>query len=194
MLIVVWAFAVGVLTFANVDSPIRPFVVMGFVLVCPGLAFVRLLGLKDRMTELTLSLALSLALGTIVAEVMIVFARLLSPVGGLMVLIGISLDGVALQLIAARRTPAELRSENANIEVVNDATRRGACDLPSELLHGAGQPAGYDPEPVDRSKLGQLGQAQDEPPTGREPNVLLAEPHGLEITKLDATPDREAET
>jgi len=64
----------------------------------------------------------------------------------------------------------------------------------SELLHRAGQRAGQILERVDHSPLGPVVQARDELFTGREPNLLLVEPHSLVITGLYATADRDAET
>lgn len=64
----------------------------------------------------------------------------------------------------------------------------------SELLHQAGQRAGQILEQVDHSPLGPVVQARDELFTGREPNLLLVEPHTLVITGVYATADRDAET
>lgn len=64
----------------------------------------------------------------------------------------------------------------------------------SELLHRAGQRAGQILERVDHSPLGPVVQARDELFTGRDPNLLLVEPHSLVITGLYATADRDAET
>ena len=64
----------------------------------------------------------------------------------------------------------------------------------SELLHRAGKRAGQILEQVDHSPLGPVVQARDELFTGREPNLLLVEPHSLVITGLYATADRDAET
>ncbi len=78
----------------------RQFVVFGFALLCPGLAFVRLLGLRDFWATLTLGVAVSLVLDSLVAEVM-VLARLWSPFWGLMLLAGLSAAGAALQVLQA---------------------------------------------------------------------------------------------
>jgi uncharacterized membrane protein len=53
---------------APVPVPVRAVLVVGFALVSPGLAWVRLLDLHDRLVELTLGIALSIALGTLVAS------------------------------------------------------------------------------------------------------------------------------
>jgi hypothetical protein len=64
----------------------------------------------------------------------------------------------------------------------------------SQLLHEAGRRAGEILEKVDHSPLGRVVLARDELFTGRNPNLLLVEPHSLVITGLYATQDREAET
>jgi heme/copper-type cytochrome/quinol oxidase subunit 4 len=69
-----------------------------FLLICPGMAFVRLLGIRERLTELIVAIALSMALDTAVSETMVLTKRW-SPEWGLVVLIGMSAAGAALQII-----------------------------------------------------------------------------------------------
>ena len=64
----------------------------------------------------------------------------------------------------------------------------------SELLHRAGQRAGEVLEQVNHAPLGAVVLARDELFTGRDPNLLLVEPHSLVITGLYAVTDRDAET
>jgi hypothetical protein len=64
----------------------------------------------------------------------------------------------------------------------------------ADLLHLAGQRAGAILEKIDHSPLGPVVLARDELFTGRDPNLLLVEPHPLVITGLYATADRDAET
>lgn len=64
----------------------------------------------------------------------------------------------------------------------------------SDLLHRAGQRAGEVLEQVNHAPLGPVVLARDELFTGRDPNLLLVEPHSLVITGLYAVTDREAET
>ncbi len=103
-LAVVWpvaltASAIGVafLTFVQAESPMRAAVAFWFLLACPGMAFVRVLGVKDALAEWTLAIALSLVLDTLVAEAML-FAGVWSPAWGLGALIGMTGGGIALQL------------------------------------------------------------------------------------------------
>jgi hypothetical protein len=64
----------------------------------------------------------------------------------------------------------------------------------SHLLHEAGQQAGHILQDIDHSVLGPVMQARDELFVGRDPILLMVEPHHLVITGLYATRDREAET
>ena len=64
----------------------------------------------------------------------------------------------------------------------------------SGLMHEAGRRAGEILKAVDHSVLGKVVQARDEIFVGREPILLMVEPHSLVITGLYATDDRDAET
>lgn len=95
-LIVAWGTAVGVVTFTGAWPAIQPFVVLPFLLYCPGTAWVRLLGLGPGLTELTLGVALSLVLTTAVAAGML-YAGLSSPRGSLAVLLALTLVAVVME-------------------------------------------------------------------------------------------------
>jgi hypothetical protein len=62
------------------------------------MAFVRLIGIREFFAEMSIAVALSVALDTLVAGVML-YTGSWSPNFGLAVLIGLSLTGVVLQLI-----------------------------------------------------------------------------------------------
>ena len=64
----------------------------------------------------------------------------------------------------------------------------------SKLLHEAGERAGEILQSVDHSALGAAMQARDELFVGRDPILLMVEPHSLTITGLYATTDRDADT
>jgi hypothetical protein len=96
------AVAVGLATLAGVQGPVRAGLALWFLLICPGLALVRLLRLDDTVFELTLGVALSLALDTLVAGGLL-YAGAWSPAGALAVLIAISVAGALLQLALARQ-------------------------------------------------------------------------------------------
>jgi hypothetical protein len=84
------------------------------------------------------------------------------------------------------------RSAEDCLEVALDVGRSPA--FLSHLLHEAGQCAGEVLEKVDHTPLGPAMQARDELFVGREPILLMVEPHSLVITGLYATADRDAET
>jgi len=64
----------------------------------------------------------------------------------------------------------------------------------SALSHEAGRRAGEILQEIDHSVLGKVVQARDELFVGRDPILLMVEPHSLVITGLYATADRDAET
>lgn len=78
------------------------------------------------------------------------------------------------------------------LETTLDVSRSNATV--SQLLHEAGSRAGEILAAIDHSPLGEVVLARDEIFTGRDPNLLLVEPHTLVITGLYAAQDREAET
>jgi len=79
----------------HVPVPVRAVLVVGFALVAPGLAWVRLVGIEDRLAELTLGIALSIAIGTLVASIQ-AYAGAWSPKGCIVLL--------ALVVVAAAAT------------------------------------------------------------------------------------------
>jgi Txe/YoeB family toxin of Txe-Axe toxin-antitoxin module len=64
----------------------------------------------------------------------------------------------------------------------------------SALIHEAGQRAGEILAQVDHTVMGAVMQARDELFVGRDPILLMVDPHSLVITGLYATEDRDAET
>ena len=94
---------------ANLNSPLRPLVAFGFLLVCPGMAFVRLLHLTDHWVELGLAVPLSIALDTLIAE-MLVLLKIWSLNGAVIVLVAISIGGAALQGVISYRARLAARS------------------------------------------------------------------------------------
>ena len=64
----------------------------------------------------------------------------------------------------------------------------------SALIHEAGQRAGEILAKVNHAVMGAVIQARDELFVGRDPILLMVDPHSLVITGLYATEDRDAET
>jgi len=90
------ALAAAAVAFAGAPGPLRAPVVLAFLALGPGMAFVPLLGLRDPLAELTLGIAVSLALDLAVAATML-YAGAWSPPASLAVLAGIALGGAAVQ-------------------------------------------------------------------------------------------------
>lgn len=95
------AVGVSLMVATGSQSPFRSVLVFWFLLVCPGMAFVKLLPVRSQLIELTLAVAGSIVLNTLVAEVMI-YTRRWSPEWGLYTLVLLSFVGVALQLWRGR--------------------------------------------------------------------------------------------
>ncbi len=104
VMIVLSAVGIGLAVIQGWPAPARAALALWFLLICPGMAFVRLLQLDDKVREWTLAVALSLALDTGLALLM-VYSRLWSPRLGLALLIGLSGLGALLQLVVSWRLP-----------------------------------------------------------------------------------------
>ena len=98
IIISISAMVLVIVTFTG--APFRPAVAFWFLLICPGMAYVRLLHIEEWVAELTLAIALSIAFNIFVSETMI-FARIWSPKAGLVALICISMLGATCQIIDA---------------------------------------------------------------------------------------------
>jgi uncharacterized membrane protein len=101
-LVVVLAAAAVAVTLADVRSPARAAIVLAFVLVVPGLAIVRPIGLRDPLVELTLGVAVSVAIDTLAASA-ILYAGGWSPSLVLVVIVGLTLAATAGDAILERR-------------------------------------------------------------------------------------------
>ncbi|MHB1005749.1 MAG: hypothetical protein ACYC3S_08915 [Chloroflexota bacterium] len=108
-LVIVLALAADLAVVANLELPWRGLAVFAFLLLGPGLPYVRVLVLPSVATELTLAMALSLALDTAVAEVMIL-AQVWSAGTALAVLIFMAVAGVFIDLVRATRRKGTVAS------------------------------------------------------------------------------------
>jgi hypothetical protein len=84
------------------------------------------------------------------------------------------------------------RAAEICLQTAFDESRSPACM--SALLHEAGMRAGEILRQVDHAGMGEVVLARDELFVGREPILLMVEPHSLVITSLYATAARDAET
>lgn len=106
-LIVLSAFALVLVRIVPVAPPVHVGVSLWFLSVCPGMAFIRLLDLRNRVAELVLAIAASLTIDTIVNEIA-VYTRTWSADLVLMVLISVALVGTALQIMKTHAASSRL--------------------------------------------------------------------------------------
>jgi hypothetical protein len=105
----VWALVVAAVALAQVDSPLRPALLLSFLLVGPGLALVRLLHLGDLLAELTLACALGVVLTTFVSAGLAYSGYWVPGVGlALLICMTLAANSVeALRITTARRAASE---------------------------------------------------------------------------------------
>jgi hypothetical protein len=96
--------AAGAATFASAPAPVRPAVVLLFLLIGPGVALVGLLRLEDPLEELLLIVGASLTLDLLVAEAL-VLSRGWSAHACMLLLMAIAIGGAAAQILSTRREP-----------------------------------------------------------------------------------------
>lgn len=108
--IIASALTVNVVVLGDVQSVIRPLLVFWFLLICPGMAFVRLLRIRPFASELTLGLTLSITLDTIVAAILL-YAGVWSPAVGIAILGCLSTVGALGQIILLRCGATEIGNE-----------------------------------------------------------------------------------
>jgi len=95
------ALAATAVVFGDVETPLRPAVVLWFVVCCPGLPVVALLELGDPTAEALITVGLSLSLATLVSTVL-VLAGAPSPRLALGVLVGMTAASAVLDLVFIR--------------------------------------------------------------------------------------------
>lgn len=107
--VVITASAAMAVATALLDTgpPVQPLLVIWFLLVCPGMAFVRLLRLPGLVLQWILAIVVSIALGVVVSQAFL-YLHYWSPVAGLVTLAAFSLVGVILQLL---QDAGELRGQ-----------------------------------------------------------------------------------
>jgi hypothetical protein len=97
LVILVSSLAMALLLLADVHSPVRLVAALWFLLVCTGMAFVPLLGVRPLGFELGLGVVLSIVLDTLVTTTLLL-AGGLSANSGLLALVGLCMVGCALQV------------------------------------------------------------------------------------------------
>lgn len=100
--IIVTTLATASLAAVDAPGPIRPAVTVLFALTCPGLSLVRLLQLRDPLAELALGVATSVALAGLIGGVLL-YSGMWSPLGGLAILVAITVAAIVAELRSVRR-------------------------------------------------------------------------------------------
>ncbi len=106
LIVEVSAVAIAILVLADISSPVRIALALWFMAFCPGLAWVQLLRINDRWTEILLAIMVSFALDVGVATTL-VYARHASPNLGLAILVLITMIGLGLYLMGMSVPPTE---------------------------------------------------------------------------------------
>jgi len=119
------ALAVALTTWAWTALPLRPAVTTWFLLVCPGMALVRLLPPRDRLLSLVLAAALSLTLETLLAE-MTLLAGVWSPGALLTLLIVVTVAASVMDLPSVRHHVESAAATGWSRIAVRESTEDGA--------------------------------------------------------------------
>jgi len=90
--LVFWGILAFIVTFRFEISPIRMFVTVSFLLICPGLAFTWRFKITNLLVELVLATSLSIAIDTFIAAIML-YTHSWSLEWGLVIIICITTIG-----------------------------------------------------------------------------------------------------
>ena len=94
----------------DVDSPLRPLISVWFLTVCPGAAWVRLMGIDDGAVRWTIAIAASLSLELLIALGM-VYTGWWSIGWGFGIVAAVTVAGAVMDLVRVRQPiPQEGRS------------------------------------------------------------------------------------
>jgi len=106
-----WLWPVGILVSVvvvaaglalDVDPPLRPLISVCFLTVCPGAAWVRLMGIDDGAVRLTIAIAASLSLELLIALGM-VYTGWWSVGWGFGIVAAVTVAGAGMDLLRVRR-------------------------------------------------------------------------------------------
>lgn len=98
--IILSALTTGILAWWDSGGILRRILSFWFILICPGMALIGLLRIKDTLAKLVMAVALSLALAVLLSETM-ALSHFWYPTAGLGILVEISLAGAFLQILRA---------------------------------------------------------------------------------------------
>ncbi len=108
--------AITVVVALGLGPPIAPITAFWFVFVCPGLPYVRLLDLREPLTEVLLAIALSLSIEAVVGLVLL-WGSAWTPVLMLQIVIAITMLGVFLD---AHRTAWSPPTTSTKVHGIGD--------------------------------------------------------------------------
>ena len=183
-IIFVGAASTALLAVTDEAGPLRAFVTIGFLLICPGMALVRLIDLGDVLAETTLAIATSVALTGLVAGALL-YLGLWSPAAGLAILIAIALGGLVAGRLRERDVRVAVRSMASRVVgAVSARTSPSPGPTATELQVARVRP------PI-RRPIGSLPWSVPEPGSVLEPGDALAahppKPRFLESRSLGGT-------
>jgi hypothetical protein len=96
------AFATSVVVTMQTPPAVRLLITMWFLFVCPGMAIIRLLSIRDRIIEWGLAVIVSLSVDLLIALALL-YAGLWSAWLGLLILTVFCLTGGAVQMLVLGR-------------------------------------------------------------------------------------------
>ncbi len=98
------ALSIGAVLSVALDlpAPWRPLLTLAFIVICPGMALVRLIGIDGVLTEAMLAIALSLSLAGIVAGVFL-YVGAWSPTAAFLALVAVAWGALAIDPTLAPR-------------------------------------------------------------------------------------------
>ena len=99
LVILISALAAKLTTDSSSQTSLRVLFTFWFLLVCPGMAFVRLFNFKEKLSEWVLAVGLSIVIDVIVSEIA-VLNRLWSLQAMVSALVGISVTGALIQVLS----------------------------------------------------------------------------------------------
>jgi hypothetical protein len=94
--VTLWGAAAAILYSIHVSPLYRAPVSLTFLLVCPGLAIVRLIRVPDTLLQLMLAIALSLALDVLVPSLLL-YSGAWSPMWALIILVALAVTAAAAE-------------------------------------------------------------------------------------------------
>ena len=97
-ILIVSALATGFVTFAVPAFALRPFVVLWFLFVCPGMMLIRFFRFREAIVQWTLAFATSFAVDAIVAGLLMYTGHWSMPIT-LIILMALCLIGATVQLL-----------------------------------------------------------------------------------------------